>query len=76
MNDGGPAFPSDFEPGGVPGMTLRQWYAGMAIQGFCNHQIPADWLEQIKNETDALRYNDSFVRTAFALADAMLKYEE
>ena len=37
MNDGGPAFPLPCSSGsGVrycDGMTLRQWYAGMALQG-------------------------------------------
>ena len=42
--NGGPAFPRPAGKNGYPqlgyedgnrGMTLRQWYAGMALQGFC-----------------------------------------
>jgi len=41
MKDGGPAFPSNHERmtgtsldfRGCLGMSLRQWYAGMAMQG-------------------------------------------
>ena len=32
-NDGGWAFACAAENGHQPGMTLRQWYAGMALQG-------------------------------------------
>lgn len=32
--EGGPAFPhGDREHGGHPGMTLRDWFAGMALAG-------------------------------------------
>jgi hypothetical protein len=33
INDGGPAFPSDYIPGTAttPGMTLRDWFAGQAL---------------------------------------------
>lgn len=71
INDGGAAFPmapytsprGDFE-WGASGMTLRQWYAGLAMQGLAprvgsERQI-ADWAVQqadalIKrlNETDS-----------------------
>lgn len=74
---GGPAFPfpavvqQDHEwiaEEGDPGMTLRQWFAGMALQGALagrmptrpdNPVAPADW-----------------ARVAFELADAMLAHEE
>ena len=36
--DGGPAFPNgsyDTKTGNNLGMTLRDWFAGMALQGIC-----------------------------------------
>ena len=34
IDDGGPAFPSDnFGQPSAPGMSLRDWFAGMALQG-------------------------------------------
>ncbi len=32
-NDGGPAFPRDQQEWGVPGMSLRDWFAGQALAG-------------------------------------------
>ena len=32
-NDGGPAFPTQNGTRNDPGMTLRDWFAGMALQG-------------------------------------------
>lgn len=37
INDGGPAFPCDFNMStfehGIKGMSLRDWFAGQALQG-------------------------------------------
>ena len=46
INDGGPAFPRPAGHSGTPGrqnneqdgMTLRDWFAGMVLQGLCAHQ--------------------------------------
>jgi len=36
INDGGPAFPMATVDGWVQtGMTLRDWFAGQALAGFC-----------------------------------------
>ena len=44
----------------APGMTLRQWYAGMAMTGL--------------NAADqALKYRDRIASTAVAQADALIK---
>lgn len=77
-NNGGPAFPEvvtdlDYNEGtqerfpntySVGGMTLRQWYAGLAMQGLCAsgeyRNATADW---IAHEADAI-------------ADAMLAARE
>ena len=58
-----PAFPrpADERHYGSEGMTLRQWYAGLAMQGILAHG---------RNCTDEL-----VARAAFAMADAMLEHE-
>ena len=64
INTGGPAFPA---PAGVQhiteqGMTLRDWFAGMAMQGICASG------PDISNPVIAAE--------AYALADAMIKQRE
>jgi hypothetical protein len=61
--DGWPVHPTTTEHGGnsgVPGMTLRQWYAGMALQGMLSSGFCRD-----------LRCN-SVAMQAYDYADAML----
>lgn len=62
-NDGGPAFPypSEYWGNGQPGMSLRDWFAGMAISG-----LLAD---------PGMKPEDA-VEIAFQAADAMLKARE
>ena len=66
-NDGGPAFPagisatlkaSDDAPPTQVGMSLRQWYAGMAMMGIVCHYGNPD-LKELKKQS-------------FECADAML----
>lgn len=77
---GGPAFPvielafSSREPGtlsidkvAMPGMSLRDWFAGMALQGYL--AMHAD------TETDAPK-PERAAKSAYAIADAMLKARE
>lgn len=79
MKDGGPAFPTltrllageghiggsnDFDAEVSGGMTLRQWYAGMALQGMMSNP-------DFSKDT----YKDSATQ-AFEMADAMLAYLE
>lgn len=63
-----PAFAhGDPEHGGDPGMTLRQWYAGKALQGYlssCNPGLPSDHAAAVIAEQ------------AFKLADAMLAEDQ
>ena len=61
--DGGPAFPSTTDRAddahvGYVGMTLRQWYAGMAMQG-----ILAGYPKTP---------SDKIIRSSFLMADAMI----
>lgn len=70
--EGGPAFPVDEKNDDGThfytnmGMTLRQWYAGMAMQGFA-----ARGYFQPQNRSDI----DCFTRQAFDIADAMIAAE-
>lgn len=68
--DGGPAFPRAMGEvnhgqgegeynGAQKGMTLRQWYAGMALQGMLAYG-------------SGVCGNDAVVKAAFDYADAML----
>ncbi len=73
--DGGPAFPVGFRefdqrihgkaPSiGLPGMSLRDWFAGMALQGF------------VRGKENPLTYGENIstlALLAYSMADAMLK---
>ena len=73
INDGGPAFPQSEAPDcgelvsnvypESGGMTLRQWYAGLAMQGFLSSDV-----KESLNERNT-------PQLAFAMADAMIAYE-
>lgn len=67
MNDGGPAFPSAWGMDGDKGMSLRDWFAGMALQGF-SAAMPQDSFERDNQH----RYAED----AYVLADAMLAARE
>lgn len=76
MNDGGPAFPesSHNQQGRYEtfqkGMTLRDWFAGQAINGMMLHVLD---LKATIND----REMDKIVSKAcYELADAMLKTRE
>jgi len=67
VNDGGPAFPGGLnelhnEPGKCdptqPGMSLRDYFAGLAMQGFCS--------------SDAFSGYAALARAAYEIADDML----
>lgn len=64
INDGGPAFPmvSDLM-GHAPGMSLRDWFAGLAMQGLCADPTNHDLFDG----------HDDAAKSAFQIADAMLE---
>lgn len=63
--DGGPAFPPVHNPETHPsGMTLRDYFAGIALQGMLSSDSSID-RTKIKK--------DVWARVAYAFADAMLK---
>lgn len=80
MTDGGPAFPftakeKGSEGGkatriGYPGMSLRDWFAGMALQGIIS-RMPG-----LPEKLEVDPWNSSIAKLAYALADAMLCVRE
>jgi hypothetical protein len=70
INRGGPAFPhvQGLGQNVRPGMTLRQWYAGMAMQGFIGSD-PATYRDFLSNRNDV-------AKASFVYADALLAHEE
>lgn len=70
-NDGGPAFPCFEQKEGwttlqpIGGMSLRDWYAGMALQGLLARPDHYEWELIDVAASDSYRY-----------ADAMLKARE
>jgi len=81
INDGGPAFPihdsgynptkQKWEPLGATGMSLRDWFAGMAMQQFVDQRDHNIWasekFQEARSEIAAAAYN---------IADAMLAARE
>lgn len=63
--DGGPAFPFSTHMSGayIPGMSLRQWYAGMALIGY----MARGWENLPMNFT-----KDHVARECLEQADAMI----
>ena len=60
INDGGPAFPADFQLYST-GMTLRDYFAAAIMQGLMSSQCQVD---------------DPYPIYAYRIADAMLKARE
>ena len=69
MNDGGPAFPSPNCT--ADGMSLRDWFAGMAMQGLLAKDFEAiDGNEPVElTERGTL---NAYAMFAYKLADTML----
>lgn len=67
-NDGGPAFPTAINewPNPTMGMSLRDWFAGMALMGSFSNP---------NNESDSFAWADT-AADAYSQADAMLKERE
>lgn len=72
-NNGGPAFPVTYEDGmsekRYSGMTLRQWYAGMALNGWAaNPNVGVNtWTKEEIEKT---------VAGFFFVADAMIHHDQ
>lgn len=81
-NTGGPAFPTEKSIGtnkdgtwiaevpGKEGMTLRDYFAAKALQGFLANPTP---FEQVAGDKTTA---DTYAAEAYVYADAMLKARE
>jgi hypothetical protein len=69
INTGGPAFPLHADERNLMryGMTLRDYFAAKAMDGFNRHMVAYEWGQDVM---------DVAARNAYALADAMLKARE
>lgn len=75
IDDGGPAYPGSLcancndpvEGEYVEGMTLRDWFAGMAMQGLCANKHT--FWDSITLQGSPLRVAEQ----SFIIADAMIK---
>lgn len=68
--DGGPAFPQSYwSQHPAPGMSLRQWYAGMAMQGIIASYANPAATGYPNDEADKV------AKAAFQFADALLAHE-
>ena len=76
INDGGPAFPCEANNyhESLTGMTLRQCYAGMAMQGILASPV---WMRDIEstNGITAEKVKELVAALAHSQADAMLAHE-
>lgn len=82
-NDGGPAFPvpmwprqADGQPMsahdfGLGGMTLRQWYAGQALNGLLSNLFALTDVQ--RNQYPKMRLEEVASTLSFVAADAMIK---
>jgi len=74
MDDGGPAFGTgNPEQGGWEGMTLRQWYAGMALQGMISNLRDCLNIVKLTKEEQKAAQMTNMAKAAFLYADSMLK---
>lgn len=67
MKPNDPAFPVVFKDSPISsytGLTIRQYYASMIMQGMVTQHLPA------------VEDKYTFIRAAFAIADAMIEFEE
>lgn len=85
IKDGGPAFPySALEPdektrqlvGSMyadnQGMSLRDWFAGQALQGMLSDSVTIQWLKDLSDTSD-VSAGEWIAQFVYAQADAMLK---
>lgn len=71
IDSGGPAFPMSHEQKqtGVWGLTKREWYAGMALQGM----LAANHMERWCGEMTWPQQLNAISIDAYLLADAMIR---
>lgn len=71
IHDGGPAFPGDHSAVRCNhGMSLREWYAGLAMQGM----LAYSHVDPLKGNWQENASPDGVAEKAFAYADAMVAF--
>lgn len=74
-DDGGRAFPVSL-PGygdnGCDGMSMRQWFAGRALQGMLAHSRNG---HGYRPRDPSECWHDAIAQEAYEIADAMLRWE-
>ena len=71
QKDGGAAFPNSHPLKLASGMTLRHWYAGMALQGMCSN---LEWVKEVRRHVgnDSEEGHAINAKSARHIADAMI----
>jgi hypothetical protein len=76
-DDGGPAFPTTSEDyqQGFEGMSLRDYFAGQALQGWLSGPCQGDALDDYRpDDTEPFAQHQAAVaRACYGYADAMLR---
>jgi len=71
------AFPSVVGMNRFPGMTMRQWYAGMALQGIISNSKELDACFDLDEDLkEAVPIGYEVVRRAFGFADVMIEEDK
>lgn len=60
--------------GGEGGMSLRDWFAGMALQGMLNHSTEEAHPSTLNNAGTTI--GEGYADSAYVFADAMLKVRD
>jgi hypothetical protein len=79
IEDGGPAFPNAYSMSAVPGMSLRDYFAASALQGYASSRRLMDKALDDWDQNGGRRpicVADFFAGLAYEVADAMLKARE
>jgi hypothetical protein len=73
IDDGGPAFPNAYW-NNVYGMSLRDYFAGQALQGMLARMVDVKYAQAIREEatSDQISVSAALSIMAYAKADAML----
>ncbi|NKX16233.1 hypothetical protein HGG75_10905 [Ochrobactrum pseudogrignonense] len=77
MKTGGPAFPlenvgTEFQPG----MTLRDYIAAKALQGFLSSRYVSDFIKEVGNFSTDSDVRRNLATNAYLYADAMITARE
>jgi hypothetical protein len=73
--DGGYAFPVNTEQEYHGGMSMRDWFAGMALQGlYANEAIARSLNQEAKTDPRATTY--AYAEMAYTIADTMISQGE